>query len=365
MSKTRYTGPIIAITILVVLIIWMMTGSSNDSDVNPPKDNAQQSTDLTPKVQVINSQSQRVEQTLTINGVTQAKRWVTVSSETSGKVSQLLKTKGDRVKKGDIIAKIDMGDLNAKLIQANASVEKERLEYEGAQKLKKQGLQNGAQLAAALASYEQAKANLSSLNLQIAHKNIRAPFDGQLESLHVEIGAYLRQGEPVADIYDFSEMVFVGSVSEKDILSLALGQKGKVDLINGDIADAEVTYIGTTTNPSTRTFTVELKVLNVTRSVSGVTSKATIAIDQAQGHYISPALLFINESGDLGLKTVNDNNQVQFNKVDIIRSATDGVWVTGLPEQAAIIVVGQGFVNIDETVNPTIKPFVPSKAVGL
>lgn len=365
MSKTRYTGPIIAITILVVLIIWMMTGSSNDSDANPPKDNALQSTDFTPKVQVINSESQWVDQTLTINGITQAKRWVTVSSETTGKVSQRLKSKGDIVKKGDIIAKVDIGDLSAKLIQAKASVEKERLEYEGAQKLKKQGLQNGAQLAAALASYEQAKANLASLNIQLANKNIRAPFDGQIETIHAEIGAYVRQGEPVADLYDFSEMVFVGSVSEKDILSLSIGQAAKVDLINGDIADAEVTFIGTTTNPSTRTFTVELKVLNITRNVSGVTSKATVSIDKANGHYISPALLFINDDGELGLKTLTADNKVQFNKVEIIRSATDGVWVTGLPDQAAIIVVGQGFVNLSDTVQPTVKPFDPARAVGL
>jgi multidrug efflux system membrane fusion protein len=364
-SKTRYTGPIIAISILVILIIWMFSGSSNDSDANAPVDKAVQSTDFIPKVQVINSQSRTVEQTLTINGITQAKRWVTLSSESTGKVVQVLKTQGDSVKKGDIIAKVDLGDLSARLIQARASVEKERLEYEGAQKLQKQGLQNGAQLAASLASYEQAKANLAGLNLQLENKDIRAAFDGQLETVFVEIGSYVRQGDPVADLYDFSELVFSGAVSEKDILSLQLGQSASVDLINGDVAEATVSYIGATTNPSTRTFSVELNVLNVTRNVSGVTSKARVSIAQAEGHYISPALLFINDSGDLGLKTISANNEVQFNKVEIIRSATDGVWVTGLPKQAAIIVVGQGFVNAGNTANPTIKPFDQSKAVGL
>jgi multidrug efflux system membrane fusion protein len=343
----------------------MFTGSSNDTEASASAENVEQSTDFIPKVQVINSESRTVQQTLNINGITQAKRWVAIRSESTGKIVSILKSQGNTVKAGDIIAKVDVGDLPSKLIQARAAKEKARLEFEGAQKLKNQGLQNEAQLAGALANYEQAKAQLAGLELQLANTDIRAPFDGQLELVHVELGSFVRPGDSVADLYDFSKLVFTGAVSEKDILSLKIGQKATVDLINGDTANATVEFIGATTNPNTRTFTVELSIPTVTRNVSGVTSTARIAIDQAEGHYISPALLFISNEGDLGLKTIDRNDQVQFNKVEIIRSATDGVWVTGLAKQAAIIVVGQGFVNVGDIATPTVKPFDPSKAVGL
>jgi len=49
---------------------------------------------------------------------------------------------------------------------------------------------------------------------------------------------------------------------------------------------------------------------------------------------------------------VNDEDKVVFNKIAIVRAQTDGIWIAGLPDEAEIITIGQGFVNDGETVNP-------------
>ena len=65
---------------------------------------------------------------------------------------------------------------------------------------------------------------------------------------------------------------------------------------------------------------------------------------QAMAHRVSPALLTLGPDGDIGLKIVDEFNRVEFYPVELAMSRLDGVWVTGLPETARIITVGQGYV---------------------
>lgn len=363
MSKNRLAGPVIAVVISLAFIAWMVSGG-NESPAGTTV-SAAPVKNLTPSVQVVTSLSQPVSQTLEINGVTEANRYVTVRSEANGKIVKLLKKQGDTVTAGEVIAQIDLQDLPARLRQARAFQEQTRLEYEGTQKIVRQGLQNEAQLAQALANYEQAKAQLVGLELQRANTDIKAPFSGRIENMQLELGSFVRQGDSIADVYDYSRLTFIGSVAEKDITSLELDQTAIVELINGEFVNGTVRYIGSVTNPATRTFTVEIDIPSFNKNVSGITSVARINLDDGAGHYVSPALLFINEEGQMGMKLIDASDQVIFREVEIIRSGTQGVWVEGLPNRANIIVVGQGFVNVGDLTNPTLSEFDPNNAVGL
>ncbi|MFQ3277942.1 MAG: multidrug efflux system membrane fusion protein, partial [Colwellia sp.] len=65
---------------------------------------------------------------------------------------------------------------------------------------------------------------------------------------------------------------------------------------------------------------------------------------------ISPALLALDEQGNIGVKSVRESI-VQFTPIKIIKSESDGIWLTGLGEQADIIVLGQGFVRAGDKVD--------------
>ena len=68
-----------------------------------------------------------------------------------------------------------------------------------------------------------------------------------------------------------------------------------------------------------------------------------------KAHFLSPAVLTLNELGELGVKTVK-SGQVQFYKVQIIDDTQQGVWLTGLPDEVELIVVGQEFVRSNQKV---------------
>mgnify|MGYP000055976336 CR=1 FL=1 len=85
---------------------------------------------------------------------------------------------------------------------------------------------------------------------------------------------------------------------------------------------------------------------------AGLSARIAVPTGQARGHFISPAILSLGTNGDLGIKTVQEDNTVAFSPVAIVRAQPDGVWITGLPESTSIITVGQGFVNAGDVVDP-------------
>lgn len=353
MAKHIPSGPIIAVSLVVAIGAWLYSGlNSNEisaeSEASTPRDTA-----IT-RVQYRNIEADSVENILVLNGVTRPARSVSVSSEGTGRIVELLKNQGDQVDAGEVIARIDTQDLAAQLRQARAYQEQTRLEYEGAQRLGSEGLQNRAQLAASLTAYEQARAQLAQLERTLANTNIRAPFDGIIERREVEIGSFVRPGDPVAELHDFNPMKVIGNTPEADVGKLTLGQEATIRLLTGEQMSGEVTFIGTVADSATRTFRVELSVNNSARSVSGATAVANIRLQQARAHFISPALLNINSAGKMGVKILTDDDIVAFSEVSIVRSDTNGIWVAGLPDQTRLIVVGQGFVNPGERVSPVL-----------
>ncbi len=78
---------------------------------------------------------------------------------------------------------------------------------------------------------------------------------------------------------------------------------------------------------------------------SGVTSEIRIPIKAEKAHFLSPALLSLNDEGVFGVKLVNDDGIVEFHPARIVKSVAAGVWLSGLPDTVRLITVGQGFVR--------------------
>ena len=73
--------------------------------------------------------------------------------------------------------------------------------------------------------------------------------------------------------------------------------------------------------------------------------------ERVLAHRISPSLLTLDDAGNIGVKIINDDGEVEFVVADVALSSNEGVWVAGLPDLATIITVGQGFVVPGTMVN--------------
>jgi multidrug efflux system membrane fusion protein len=175
---------------------------------------------------------------------------------------------------------------------------------------------------------------------------ISAPFDGALQERHVEIGDFVKRGDPIASFVDDRTLIVIANISEFHAHNVVKGQPGSAKLATGQTINGIVRYVAPVADEGTRTFAVELEIDNAAGEYrAGMTAELIIPAETILAQRISPSLLTLDAEGNLGIKIVNDDGVVEFHRADIALSSSNGVWIVGLPHSANIITVGQGFVN--------------------
>ncbi|WP_343559865.1 efflux RND transporter periplasmic adaptor subunit [Kiloniella sp. b19] len=311
--------------------------------------------------------AQDYSRSISLRGQSEALRSVSVKSEVQGNIEELPFEKGAFVKAGDVIARVEINDKRARIEEAKALLAQRTIEYEAAKRLSKKGFKAETQLAANKAELEAARANLRRMEIDLAKTQIKAPFDGILNSRPVEIGTYLDTGDELGVIVDLSSILVSAEINEKLVSSLSVGDHAEVHLSSGQRAVGEVRFIAARANPDTRTFRIEVIVPNPDYSIAdGVTAELSIQMAARKAHLVSPGILTIRDDGQVGVFTLKQDNTVEFVPADILESTTDGLWLSNLPDDAVLVTVGQEFVLDGQKVLPvdakTLQPFEQSAA---
>ena len=341
-----------AIVIAVLAVLWMVSGvfKSTDSSLDGAIKVAET---VTTRVRVVTITGQQHTPLITVMGRIEADKAVNVRAQVLGRVQDVVAAKGDRVEAGDVIVHIDPEDRALRLAEAQARLKQQEIAYESARKLSKGGYSSKLNVAKAKADLEAARAQTTRMQRDFDNATVTAPFDGVIDTLPAQVGDYFdKAGGLVARVIDLSTVNAVGQVAERDIGRIALGTAAQVRLPDGRVLDGTVTYIAQASNALTRTFGVEVKVNVPDNSVpEGITAQISLPMDTVFSHKISPALLTLDDAGQVGVKTVDTDGKVQFHPVRIVSDARDGVWLSGLPVQNRVISVGQEFVREGQTVD--------------
>ena len=200
-----------------------------------------------------------------------------------------------------------------------------------------------------------ARAALEQIELEVANTTLVAPFDAVLQERDVEVGDYVSSGDRIAQLVDTDPIIVVGEVSERQIHELAVGNTGHAKLVSGQPIEGKVRYVAPVAEPSTRTFRVELAVPNADRRACapGMTAELRVATDDVTVHVLSPALLSLDETGAVGVKSVDaqQSGRVPPGR-DRRARATRASRSAGLPDGVQLIIVGHGFVRTGDLVDP-------------
>jgi multidrug efflux system membrane fusion protein len=344
---------LIAAGLIVVLTIWLLSGQFGVRDSRPGATvTVEEVRELLVTVRVRSPEPRRISREIVFSGRTEPSRAVTLRAETEGRVIALGTERGAEVEKGAVIAQLDMRDRRARLEEARALVVQRELEFKGAERLRSQKFQSEIHLAGAQTNLATAVALVARIQQEIDDTTLYAPFDGILVERSVEIGTYVGVGDKVARILEQDPMLLMGAVTQQEVRRLVLGDRGTAKLVTGQRVEGEVRYIASESDPSTRTFRVEMAVANPYGAlVSGVSAEIHIPVGSVTAYHVSPALLSLNEADELGIMGVNSQNIVQFHPIRIVRATADGLWIAGVPNGVRIITVGQGFVHDGERVN--------------
>lgn len=304
-------------------------------------------------VMVLESLAQPTVSVLTLRGRTVASRKVSVPAETAGLVASPPLRKGTTVALGDVLCELDPGARAAQLLEAEAQLAEARVEAEAATTLSKKGFASETSRIARQALLEAAQAQVNLVKLDISRLVIRAPFDGLLETDTAELGSRLGLGDTCATVIDLSSVKVEGYVSEQEVDLIERNQIASARLINGRIIPGEISFISRVSDPETRTYLVEVTLPNEDGRIrDGMTAELRIDLPAEIAHLIPQTALTLDDSGRLGVRIALDG-MARFFETRIVRDQIDGVWVTGLPQSASVIVVGQEFVRDGRAVLPT------------
>lgn len=336
---------LIAIAMFGAIALWMATGlfrESTPEQASGPRANAAHRM----LVQTQTQQAQSVQLKLTVQGHVEPNRVVTIRSDVAGRVVEVLVDDGQHVDAGTVLVRLDMEDRKSRLEKEKALLESRQQTYNRTKALGNVNYQSKSAIENAYAELKSAEASVAQIQNEISKLEIRAPFAGVVDQRMVEKGTYILENGEVARFVDNNPLVVVVPISQQNVKQLTRGVKADVMFAVGETRSGKLRFISPLANEQTRTFRVEISVDNPEYEIpAGISAEVNIPTSQVTGHFVSPAILALDENGRMGIKTVDSNNSVIFNPVSIIQATKEGIWVEGLPESARIITVGQGFVE--------------------
>lgn len=341
----------IALSLLILIVGWMGSGfifpSEQDETV------LEKETVAPVAVAVTSSQAKSVTQFYQAEGQALPDRDTLLRARTSGDIAEVLIQKGQDVAAGDIIARFVSTENEADINQATEELAAAQRELDNAQRLLDRGVATTDRVVDARSALASAQARLTTVQKSSEDLVITAPFGGRVETLDLDVGEYVSAGTEIGRLVDNTPLSVAIQVPQQQLTRIKDGQKAAVQFITGEQREGVVSFVGTSASAETRTFLAEIEVANADGAIpAGISAEISIPTGETKAHFLSPSIVSLNTDGALGVKTVGENNIVEFHPIAVTRAQLDGIWVTGLPDDVDIITVGQGFVNAGETVDP-------------
>ncbi|MGX0904214.1 multidrug efflux system membrane fusion protein [Roseovarius sp. MBR-79] len=347
------------------------------------------------RVVVQRSEAREVDSAVLLRGRTEADRTVELRAETSGLVISEPHRRGAFVEAGDMLCRLDPGarqaalaeararlaetearvpEARARIDEAQADLEEAEINYKAADSLVGSGFASQTRVAAtraalraaeagvegarsglgsAQANIEAARAGVTAAEEEIRRLTISAPFSGVLETDTAELGSLLQPGALCATVLQLDPITLVGFVSEMDVARVIEGAPATARTISGHEVAGKVSFVGRSADPATRTFRVDVRVPNPDLTLrDGETAEIGITAEGRMAHLVPQSALTLDDAGTLGLRTVDADRTARFAPVTLLRDTPTGIWLTGLPERADIIVIGQEYVTDGVPVEP-------------
>jgi RND family efflux transporter MFP subunit len=204
------------------------------------------------------------ERFVTIQGLVESDEIVNITAEMGGRIKSVNAKEGDYVKKGQLIAVIDMETLSKQIQEVETSLSLAENVYQRQKRLWEQNIGSEIQFLQAQNNKERLEKSLETLQSQLAKRNIYAPISGTIDHEFLSAGELAAPGVPIVNILDARKVTIVADIPEN-----YLGKINRGDMVNlyfpslNIELQKKVTQISRTIDPSNRTFQIEIETNNI------------------------------------------------------------------------------------------------------
>ncbi len=232
------------------------------------------------RVQTIQAKSQII--TEEVVGTVQAKLRATLEAKLSGRIEQLPVALGQRVKSGDVVARLNAPEINARLEQAEAALEQAERDWKRSSSLFEQQAATRADFDTAQTRYRAAKAAVAEAKAMLGYVEITAPFDGVVTRKWADVGDLAAPGKPLISIEDPARLQLDADVPQsiaaqvrRDIV-LAVRVEGLTNELSG-----KVTEIAPAADPVSRTVRVKVDLSEQPGLSSGLFARLQVPVGES------------------------------------------------------------------------------------
>lgn len=268
-----------------------------------------------------------------LQGNVSTKQNLVIFPEYSGILSRVYVKEGQKVVKGQQLAKIDDGGLGQQLAQLQIQADLAKTTFERQERLWKQKIGSEIQYLQAKSTYEAQQKAVSQLQQQIGKTVVRAPFSGTIDDVITEQGSVVAPGQSqLFRIVNLRDMYIETDVPERYISNVVPGKSVQVQFpILGKSMDAKVRQAGNFINPANRTFKIEVAIDNKEADIKpNLTAKLRINdYTNEKALLIPQSIISENAEGQQYVYTVTDKaeNKAKAKRVIIETGKTQGDYI--------------------------------------
>ena len=320
---------------------------------------------------------------LTVVGNLIGLQTVDIAPRTAGRLLSVNVQLGDRVRRGQVLAKVEDREIVEQVRQAEASqkvseatIRQREADLKVAevnfdrsknlfqrQLLAKQALDDAesrymaavAQLDLSKAQLSQNDARLEELRINLQNTSVASPVDGFVGKRSVDPGAMVNTNTAIASVVEISRLRLVVNVVEKDLRLVTAGDPAvvEVDAYPGEKFSGKIARVAPVLDPATRTATMEVEIPNGDYKLKpGMYARINLTVDEHKNVLVVPKNAVVDYSNDRGVWVPNDNDRATFVPLKLgIENPEQFEVLEGMKEGARFVTTGAGAVrNNDQLV---------------
>jgi RND family efflux transporter MFP subunit len=227
--KIKRSRIIVLIIVLAAIVFVVLKLRSNKQEVQNNIEFAQRTVEKIPvSVEVV--QKGILSENVVATGTLEAVDVLNLVSETQGKIVRIYKEKGDYVKAGEVIAKVDDEVISANVLTAEANYAQFQKDVDRFTLLAESNAITKRDLEQANIGLKKAKADLITAKKALSNTSIKAPIAGYINSDNITEGQLLGGGSPVCEIVNNNELKLNIKVSEREVYKIKKEQNVVVRL---------------------------------------------------------------------------------------------------------------------------------------
>jgi membrane fusion protein (multidrug efflux system) len=266
-----------------------------------------------------------------------------VVARATGEVVEILVEEGDRVTKGQVLARLDGERLRLEMLAAKANLKQASTEYERNIDLHERGLIAASTFDALQYDLEELEATYELKKLAYDYSNIRAPISGVVSSRDIKLGQHLSKNDSAFRITDTMELIAHLQIPQSELSKFAAGNAASIEVASmpDEGFTATIARISPTIDTRNGTFRATALISNAEGNLApGMFGHFTISYEQHTDALVIPAEALIDEDDENTVYVVDDGEVVRRNvKIGIAADGNIEI-LDGLNENDVIVVVG-------------------------